>query len=100
MFPCAIAGLVKMLTSSTEEGQQCGALAIANIAANDSQNIFEIGIQDNLVRGLLKIIKNATVQSARETAVWALAICCCNDEWQVVPQVLDRRYFALVTLQL
>ena len=36
-------GLCKMLTSGTEEGQQCGALAIANIAANDSQNIFEIG---------------------------------------------------------
>ena len=32
-----------MLTSGTEEGQQCGALAIANIAANDSQNLFEIG---------------------------------------------------------
>jgi len=44
MFPGAISGLVKMLTSSTEEGQQCGALAIANIAANDSQNIFEIGL--------------------------------------------------------
>jgi hypothetical protein len=36
-------GLTAMLTSGTEEGQQCGALAIANIAANDSQNIFEIG---------------------------------------------------------
>jgi hypothetical protein len=41
------------------------------------------------LQGLLKIIKHADMQNARETAVWALAICCCNDEWQVVPQVWE-----------
>jgi hypothetical protein len=31
----------------------------------------------------------AKVQSARETAVWALAIVSCNDEWNVLPQVWE-----------
>jgi hypothetical protein len=59
------------------------------------------GLQENLVLGLLKLIQHASLQTARETAVssclnpkpninplspkwcekvWALAICCCNDE--------------------
>lgn len=45
-----------MLSAATEEGQQCGALAMANIAANDSQNVFELGLHDGLVSSLLRII--------------------------------------------
>jgi hypothetical protein len=35
-------------------------------------------------------LRSAEIQSARETAVWALAILSCNDEWHVVPQVWEQ----------
>lgn len=49
------------------------------------------GLQKDLVSSLLKIVKTAKSQSTRETAVWALAIVCCNDEWNVVPQVWEQK---------